>query len=191
MIVLSRRVNYKKEECILVILFQRTWQRRQNGKAAGLSIRYRKVLRVQPPSLSPLLIEANALQSGVGGFKSLIDNQAGKIATYNSNFQCVNGTYEPAETEIGISITILPYTRYCEKGSLNVSYSGVRRFGSLLETLAHTLTDVKVSARSPLIAEKRRGTWGISSIGRAPALHAGGCRFKSCILHQDGPVDKW
>ena len=27
-------------------------------------------------------------------------------------------------------------------------------------------------------------TWGISSIGRAPALHAGGQEFESLILHQ-------
>ena len=26
-------------------------------------------------------------------------------------------------------------------------------------------------------------TWGISSIGRAPALHAGGQEFESLILH--------
>ena len=28
-------------------------------------------------------------------------------------------------------------------------------------------------------------TWVCSSIGRAPALHAGGCRFDACQIHQD------
>ena len=30
--------------------------------------------------------------------------------------------------------------------------------------------------------------WGISSVGRAPALQAGGRRFDPDYLHQNGPV---
>ena len=31
-------------------------------------------------------------------------------------------------------------------------------------------------------------SWGISSVGRAPALQAGGQRFDPANLHQNGPV---
>ena len=31
-------------------------------------------------------------------------------------------------------------------------------------------------------------TWGLSSVGRAPALQAGGREFESLILHEDDEV---
>ena len=57
---------------------------------------------------------------------------------------------------------------------------------SILEYVSIGSTEQRQSMR-----DKRRVIWGISSAGRAPALHAGGQEFDPLILHHGESQTEW